>query len=48
MIQEFLFENVRSEMSRYGSSSAGCLPLLAKVEDQKVESNVIATCTGEQ
>ena len=53
VIWEFLFKNVRSEMLRYGSSSAGwssasCLPLLAMVEDKKVESNVTTTCTVAQ
>ena len=53
VIREFLFKNIRSEMLRYGSSSAGwssasCLPLLAMVERKKVESNVTATCTEMQ
>ena len=46
---EFLFENIRSETLRNGRSSAGwasatCLPLLAMMENKKVESNVTATC----
>ena len=47
---EFLFENIRSEMLRNGRSLAGWasatfLPLLAVMENKKVESNVTATCT---
>ena len=43
------FENVRSVVLRYGSSSAGWasatyFPLLAMMESKKVESNVTATC----
>ena len=49
VILELRFENVRSVVLRYGSSSAGwgsatCFPLLAVVENKKVESNVTATC----
>ena len=47
---ELHFENVRSVVLRYGSSSTGwasavCFPLLAVMENKKVESNVTATCT---
>ena len=43
------FENVRSVVLRYGSSSAGwasatCFPLLAVMKNKKVESHVTATC----
>ena len=45
---ELRFENVRSVVLRYGSSltgwaSATCFPLLAVMENKKVESNVTAT-----
>ena len=47
--REFRFENVRLVVLRYGSSSTGwasatCFPLLAVMENKKVESNVTATC----
>ena len=47
---EFHFENVRLVVLRYGSSltgwaSAACFPLLAMMENKKVESNVTATYT---
>ena len=46
---ELCFKNVRSVVLRYGSSStdwasAVCFPLLAVMENKKVESNVTATC----
>ena len=46
---ELRFENVRLVVLRYGGSSAGwasaiCFPLLAVMENKKVESNVTATC----
>ena len=45
---ELRFEKVRSVVLRYGSSSVGwasatCFPLLAMMENKKVESNVTAT-----
>ena len=49
VILELRFENVRLVVLRYGSSLAGwalatCFPLLAVMENKKVESNVTATC----
>jgi hypothetical protein len=49
VILELCFKNVRLVVLRYGISSAGwvsatCFPLLAVMENKKVESNVTATC----
>ena len=46
---ELHFENVRLVVLRYGRFSAGwasatCFPLLAMMENKKVESNVTTTC----